>query len=133
MSYVLQCHVTFESEADAQDAYDQIRARATNASVARIGEPGERTSHSLLLDESDDSIIERWHVDRFGIVRDGAMIPDDEVPEWVQPSGSQDAYPLDDVFGSPARVQHEGTVYENRTDANTTTPGENGDQYWEPV
>jgi len=28
----------------------------------------------------------QWHIDRFGIVRETDPIPDDVVPEWVQPT-----------------------------------------------
>lgn len=123
MSYVLIVHATFNSQADAQDAYDQIRARAQNASVARIGEPGERTSHSYLKDETADSILARWHIDDFGILRDGA--PDSSSPPaWIQPTGSQDAYPALNVYGNPARVSHNGSVWENtHGDGNTWEPG----------
>ncbi len=132
MAYVLKCHVTFPSEADAHDAYDQIKERATNSSVARIGEPGERTSHSLFGEEQIDgsiSVIARWHIDDFGIVRDGAPDPDSP-PAWIEPSGSHDAYPLTDVHGDPARVTHNGKTWQNNTDANTWEPGVEG---WDEV
>ena len=128
MSYRLQVDMTFESQAAAQDAYDQMRSRAVNAGVARIGEPGERTSHSLVVDEADGSIIARWHTDRFGIVRDGALIPDDEIPAWIQPGGSQDAYPLMDVWGNPAQVVHNAKVWQNNTAANVWEPPTSWDE-----
>jgi len=132
MAFILQVHATFEAQADAQDAYDQIRARAQNASVARIGEAGERSSHSLYGEEQADgtiSIIARWHLDDFGILRDGEPDPNDP-PAWIEPSGSQDAYPLTDVRGDPVRVAHSGQIWQNNTDANTWEPGVAG---WDAV
>jgi len=130
--HVLLAHVTFANEADARDAYDQIRARAQNASVARIGEAGERTSHSLVGEEQPDGSITtsaRWHIDDFGILRDGDPDPT-EPPAWIQPTGAQDAYPLTDVRGNPVRVIHNGAVWQNNTAANTWEPGVFG---WDAV
>ena len=125
MAYLVMIHATFENLANAQHILDQSRAVATNASVARIGEPGERTSHALLADENADgtlNITDQWHIDRFGILRSFAPIPDDVVPDWIQPLGAQDAYPLLDVFGNPTRVTFEGKIWENTTATNTWSP-----------
>jgi len=123
MSYALIVHATFSAQVDAQDAYDQIRARAQNASVAKIGEPGERTSHSYLRDESDGAMIARWHIDGFGILRDGEPDPNNP-PAWIQPTGSQDAYPALDVRGNTTRVTHNSVTWENsHGDGNTWEPG----------
>jgi len=65
----------------------------------------------------------QWHLDRFGIVRETDPIPDDVVPEWVQPAGAQDAYPLTDVFSNPTKVMWEGIERENTSAANTWEPG----------
>lgn len=119
-------HATFSNLADAQHILDQSRAVAMNASVARIGEPGERTSHALLGDEQVDgtlSIQDQWHIDRFGILRSFAPIPDDVVPEFIQPSGSQDAYPALDVFGNVTRVMFNSLLWENtHGDGNVWAP-----------
>ena len=50
------------------------------------------------------------------------------VPEWVQPTGAQDAYNIDDL------VTHNGKTWKSTIDANTTEPGtliEHG--YWVEV
>ena len=58
------------------------------------------------------------------------------VPEWVQPTGAQDAYAIGD------QVTHDNPndagniwLYESSIDANTTEPGRDGtfDRYWTPV
>lgn len=129
MAHVVMIHATFENKADADHIYDQAMAVATNASVARIGQPGERTSWGAVYEEQPDGTLvpdRRWHVDRFGIVRSGGMVPDDVVPDWVQPAGAHDAYPLLDVRGEPARVRHEGKVWENTVETNTWAPGAYG-------
>lgn len=126
MSYVVMIHATFANKADADHIYDQAMAVATNASVARIGEAGERTSWAAVFEEQEDGTMapgRRWHIDRFGIVRPGQLLPDDQVPDWVQPAGAQDAYPLTDVHGNPARVMHNGQIWENTTATNTWAPG----------
>jgi len=126
MSYIVTIHATFDNKADADHIYDQAKSVATNASVARIGEPSERTSHCGVFDEqADGSLIKdrQWHIDRFGIVRETDPVPDDVIPDWIQPTGSQDAYPVNDVFGNVTRVQHNGQVWENTSAANTFEPG----------
>ena len=126
MPYVVLIHATFESKANADHILDQALSVATTASVARIGQPGERTSHGGVFVENEDGTLtpdRRFHIDRFGIVRMGAMIPDDQIPEWVQPAGAQDAYPLVDVFGNPTRVQVDRLIWENTTATNTWAPG----------
>jgi hypothetical protein len=46
-------------------------------------------------------------------------------PDWVQPTGAQDAYAVGD------RVVHEGKVWESTIPANTTVPGQNlAHGYW---
>lgn len=127
MAYVVLIHATFDSKADADHIYDQAKSVATTASVARIGEAGERTSHCGVFNEQPDGSLvkdRQWHVDRFGIVRETDPIPDTEVPVWVQPAGAQDAYPLLDVLGNPTRVLYNSQVWENTgSDANTWAPG----------
>ncbi len=45
-----------------------------------------------------------------------SMMPENVIPEWVQPTGSHDAYNAGD------RVIFEGKVYESLIDANTYSP-----------
>ena len=126
MPYVVLIHATFDTKSDADFIYDQAKQVATTASVARIGSAGERTSHCGVFDEqTDGSLVKdrQWHLDRFGIVRETDPIPDDVVPEWVQPAGAQDAYPLTDVFSNPTKVMWEGIERENTSAANTWEPG----------
>lgn len=127
MPYVVMVHATFASKADADHIYDQAKAVATTASVARIGEAGERTSHCGVFDEQADGTLvkdRQWHIDRFGIVRETDPVPDDVIPDWVQPTGAQDAYPAMDVFGAVSKVKHNGLIWENTHGAgNTWEPG----------
>ena len=44
------------------------------------------------------------------------LMPDNVIPEWVQPTGSHDAYSVGD------KVIFEGKVYESLIDANTYSP-----------
>lgn len=116
MAHIVMIHATFASKAHADHVYDQTMVVVTNASVARIGEPGERTSWGAVYEEMPDGTLvpdRRFHIDRFGIVRPGQLIPDDQIPVWVQPAGAQDAYPLTDVRGNPSRVAHSGQIWEN--------------------
>ena len=58
------------------------------------------------------------------------------IPEWVQPTGAQDAYAIGDQV-THDNPQDSGNiwVYESSIDANTTEPGRDGtfDRYWTPV
>ena len=58
------------------------------------------------------------------------------VPEWVQPTGAQDAYAIGDQV-THDNPQDSGNIwlYESSIDANTTEPGRDGtfDRYWTPV
>lgn len=127
MPYLVLVHATFNDLANATHIDTQARTVAMHASVARIGEPGERTSHGGVYEEQPDGTlvpVTRWHIDRFGIVRDGALLPDDQVPDWVQPLGAQDAYPLNDVRGDPTVVQHDGQLWRNtHGNGNVWAPG----------
>ena len=44
----------------------------------------------------------------------------DSIPEWIQPTGAHDAYPLG------AKVIYQGIIYESAVDDNVWTPGEYG-------
>ena len=53
--------------------------------------------------------------------------PSIEFPEWVQPLGSTDAYPLG------AKVSHLGKHWESMIDYNTYEPGVVGETIWKEV
>jgi hypothetical protein len=117
--------ITYDDLPSAQDTFNQNNARMVNSSVAQIGQPGERTSYVSLVEENPDGSTTRLdnaYKDIFGIVRRGEPDPT-EPPLWVQPSGVQDAYPLLDVRGEPARVTFNGNIWENTSPANTFQPG----------
>ena len=57
-----------------------------------------------------------WHPDAVPALWT-ACAPAGVVPEWVQPTGAQDAYALDDL------VTHNGRVWRSLTNANTYEPG----------
>ena len=122
---VVLAMVSFEDDtANPLFIYNQIQSVMVNASVARIGEAGERTSYVTVGTENADGTItptNRLHVDIFGIVREGDPDPTDP-PNWIQPLGAQDAYPLTDVRGDPARVTHNGSTWVNTSDVNTQAP-----------
>ena len=126
MAYVVLTHATFDGLPNAQHIYDQAKSVAVNASVARIGSTGERTSYCGVYEEQADGTLlplSRWHIDRFGILRESDPVANDVVPEWVQPAGAQDAYPLTDVFGLPTVVLYQGDQWKNESATNTQTPG----------
>lgn len=54
------------------------------------------------------------------------MMPENVIPEWVQPTGSHDSYSIGD------RVIFEGRVYESLIDGNTWSPVDYP-QGWEEV
>ena len=133
MSYVVIVHATFANKSDAEHIYNQAKAVATNASVARIGEEQERTSHAFVAEEVEPGVWDvdvGWHIDLFGIVREGE--PDlSDTPLWIQPVGGHDAYPALNVRGEETRVTHNGQVWRNtHGNANTWEPGVYG---WEAV
>ena len=126
---VVLAMVSFEDDtASPLFIYNQIQSVMVNASVARIGEAGERTSYVTVGTENADGTINRtnhMYVDAFGIVREGA--PDlSDPPAWIAPTGAQDAYPLLDVRGSPARVAHNGETWITQSAVNTQEPGVSG-------
>lgn len=132
MTYRLLVHAEFASQAQAQDAYDQIQARATNTRVAGMGGPGERTSYSRLDEVTEagaqTALLAMWHVDTFGIVRDGEYVaPPRQYPLWIAPTGAQDSYPATNAAGSVTRVEHNGRVWRNAHGAgNSWEPGGTG-------
>lgn len=130
MAYVVLVHATFANKADADHIYDQAMSVATNASIAHIGEETEeRTSHAMVAEEQADGslVVDRsWHVDTFGIIRSGE--PDmGNPPNWIQPTGAQDAYPAQNVRGDVTRVRHDSKTWENsHGNGNTWVPGQFG-------
>ncbi|HZJ99713.1 MAG TPA: carbohydrate-binding protein, partial [Tissierellaceae bacterium] len=54
------------------------------------------------------------------------MMPENVIPEWVQPTGSHDSYSIGD------KVIFEGRVYESTIDGNTWSPVDHP-QGWEEV
>lgn len=117
----------FEDQAQAQDAYAQLEARATTASVRT--QPGaESLSYSVLTDEATDTVVTQWHTDTFGIVRSGPEEAFDVAPDWIDPLGdSTKAYPATDVFGVQTRVRHSGVYWLNtHGNANVWEPGGTG-------
>jgi len=58
MTHVVLIHATFANKADADHIYDQAMTVATNASVARIGEAGERTSWGVFDEQEDGTLVE---------------------------------------------------------------------------
>jgi hypothetical protein len=129
MPHVVLIHATFANKADADHIYDQAKSVAVNSSVSRIGQPGERTSHcGVFTEQADGTLLKdrQWHIDRFGIVREHEPEPDDVIPDWIQPLGGQNAYPLTDVFGNPTRVRHNGAIWEVSVGSNVWEPGAYG-------
>lgn len=132
MPYVVIVHATFDSQADADHIYDQAKAVATNASVALIGTEEERTSHTFVAEELTDgewNILANWYTDLFNIVREGTQPETTNAPDWIQPTGSHDAYPATNVRGNETHVTHNGQVWRNtHGDGNVWEPGVSG---WE--
>jgi len=128
MAYVVIIHATFSNKSDADHIYDQAITVAMNASVAHVGEPGERTSHGFVAEEVEGALVvnRSWHIDLFGIVRSGE--PDlAEAPAWIQPTGSQDAYPANNVRGDQTKVRHIEQIWVNtHGNGNVWEPGQFG-------
>lgn len=99
----------------AQHVVAQTRTLAQQMSVLRDG-PIQRTSYCMVVDESG-AVIDAWHLDEFGIVRDGMPIATDGAPAWIQPTGAHDAYP------QGARVTHAGQVWVSIVPNNIWAPG----------
>lgn len=67
--------------------------------------------------------------------------PEGVLPEWVQPTGAQDAYQAGVLVTHPDRANTMGTgadtvwVWRSTYDGNTTEPGQDGQfhRYWEPI
>lgn len=134
MPYLVVVHATFDNKADADHIHNQALTVATNASVVNIGQVQERTSHGFVAEEQEDGSLDvdrSWHIDLFGIVREGEEPSTDTAPQWIQPSGGHDAYPALNVRGIETRVTHNGIIWKNiHGDGNTWEPGVFG---WEEI
>jgi len=60
--------------------------------------------------------------------------PADGPQPWTQPTGAQDAYAIEAQVTHPNPNEGDTNwIYESLISANTTVPGQNGDQFWTPV
>ena len=122
-----------EDAAQAQDAYDQMKARATNTTIVGLGTASERTSYARLTDDNG-GLIDGFYVDTFGIVREGEYEPPPNTyPLWQTVTGGENAYPATNAAGEVARVEHNGRNWENtHGDGTTWEPGSAGigDSIW---
>ena len=123
----------FEDAAQAQDAYDQMKARATNTSIVGLGTASERTSYARLTDDAG-ALLDGFFVDTFGIVREGEYEPPpNEHPIFIMPTGGHDSYPATNAAGEPTRVEHNGHNWLNtHGNGNSFEPGGTGinDSIW---
>ena len=138
MTFVVRAVMLFDSLAHAEHVLNQTRAVAQHSGATTTG-AGRRTSYMRVDDLESGEMVAGIYRDRFGIVRDGRPGPDDVPPEWVQPQGAHDSYPLLDVFGEPTVVTFEGVLYRNVYDAqgptskNSWRPAGAGAFGWVPV
>lgn len=122
MTYRVTAMIEFEDQAQAEDLMAQIHARMTNTTV--VGGPDAHTSYARLDDANTETLLDMTHVDIFGIVRQGEWIEFDIAPEWIMPTGAHDSYPVLDMLGNPARVMHNGSLWENTSGTvNSWEPG----------
>jgi len=127
VSYRLLAFLEFDDQAQAVDAFAQLEARATNTRVRGLGSAKGRMSYARVTDQTTDTpvLLDQFYVDTFGIVRSGEYAPPaGRYPEWIQPTGAQDSYPVTDAAGNPTRVVYEGQVWENTSGTvNSWQPG----------
>lgn len=115
--------IEFDDEAQALDMMAQALARATNARV--VGGDSPHTSYARV--DGPDGLVSMWHVDTFGIVRQGEWIAFEDAPAWIQPTGAHDSYPVVDALGNPTRVTHAGKLWQNTAETvNVWIPGQFG-------
>jgi hypothetical protein len=117
----------FEDPAHAVDAFNQLRARATNTAIVGMGTSRQHSSYTRVQDDAGVT-TNMFFVDTFGIVRDGEYTPPPHgIPEWIQPQGAHDSYPVTDAGGNPARVIRNGRIWENTSGTvNPHAPGVSG-------
>lgn len=121
---ILIARLHFDDEAQAVDAFNQLEARSTNTGIVGLGGPEESTSYTLLI-EDDGTVLEAFHVDTFGIVREGEYTPPpNEYPIWLPVTDATKAYPAVNAAGEVTRVEHNSHEWENaHGDGNTWEPG----------
>ena len=124
----------FEDAAQAQDAYDQMKARATNTSIVGLGTASERTSYARLTDDAG-ALLDGFFVDTFGIVREGEYTPPpNQHPIWKPVTDATKAYPAVNAAGEETHVEHDGINWRNaHGDGNTWEPGTVNETIWENV
>jgi len=130
--HVVMLMVSFDGDAlgdatataNAKFIADQARTLAQQSAVLDQGTEAERTSYALCGEVQPDGTVlaatGTWHLDEFGIVRDGrpVALPPGAAPAWIQPTGAQDSYPLD------AEVMHNGVRWRStHAGANSWEPG----------
>jgi hypothetical protein len=74
MAFVVLVHATFDTQADAQAAYDSIRTLASKSKRAWVGQAGERTSWGGVYEEQADGSLSElgaWFVDDGEFVKEG--------------------------------------------------------------
>jgi hypothetical protein len=122
MTYRLTAMLEFESEAQAIDAYNQLSARATNTVVVGMGTVNEHTSYCRV--DGPDGMVSSFFVDTFNIVRQGTwVLPPNEYPLFIPPTGAHDSYPVTNAAGEPTRIEYNGRVYQNaHSGLNSWTP-----------
>jgi hypothetical protein len=112
-------------EARANDLKAQIDARIVNGTAR--GFAGTPSTSYVVIEDANDNVMATSYVDVFGILRqlgEGVSVPTANPPEWVQPTGAQDAYPPTRLDGEPTRVTFEGAVWENTSGiVNSFAPG----------
>lgn len=120
MAYRFTAVIEFETEQQALDMLAQASARATLSQV--VGGDNPRTSYARV--DGPDGLVSMWHKDIFGIVRQGEWVAFSEAPEWIQPTGAHDSYPVLDALGNPTRVMHQSALWENTSGTvNSWEPG----------
>ena len=131
---ILIARLHFEDQAQALDAFDQLDARATNTGIVGLGGPNESTSYTLFM-EDDGTVLEAFHVDTFGIVREGEYTPPpNQHPIWKPVTDATKAYPAVNAAGEETHVEHNDINWRNaHGDGNTWEPGTVNETIWENV
>jgi hypothetical protein len=121
--YRLLAFLEFESEAQALDAYAQLKARSTNTRIIGAGTASERSSYARV--DSSEELLAMFFVDTFGIVRNGEYVaPPNLYPLWIAPTGAHDSYPILNAAGDPTRVEYNGQNWQNTSGIlNSWAPG----------
>lgn len=113
---------------EGRAAWLEQAARSVAQQSTNVGVGAEERASWLAVFDVDEttgelSFVQGWHRDEFGVVRDGLPVADGPsnepaaAPDWVQPTGTHDAYP------SGAQVTYQGAVWESTAGANVWAPG----------